>query len=290
MQHGVPLREGSSLAVLPGHPNRVTGGKQGCKRCRFGTGPVQWSFSFGHFAALRHRTLEFFVGRELGWQSCQRIKQTGQLLCVTCCVSDFRWFQSTEICTPVGGKCLCIGNEWFVLASRELGFQFLGPFLLDLLSLFRADLSQIVQPCQILFSYRGPAVNFGVHAWLGESRLVTLVVSPTPEGVQIDHNIPMELLAKIHRQRNDLRDRFGVFAVDVKDRNLQHFGDVGRIGRAAALVRFGRESDLIVDDDVECAAGSVTLQFAQVQGFLDDSFPGEGGIAMDQDRHHFLAA
>ena len=52
----------------------------------------------------------------------------------------------------------------------------------------------------------------------------------------VDHDIAFVFLPEFHRQRNNLCDRFGVFAVDVKNRDLQHFSHIGRIGGRPAVV------------------------------------------------------
>ncbi len=76
---------------------------------------------------------------------------------------------------------------------------------------------------------------------------------------------------------------FGVVAVHVENRGLNHLGDVGRIGRESALPREGGEADLVVDDHVDRAAGAVIGQFGKAQGFVDDALAAEGGVAVDQD-------
>jgi hypothetical protein len=50
---------------------------------------------------------------------------------------------------------------------------------------------------------------------------------------------------------------FGVVAVHVENRRLNHLGDVGWIGRETALPGQRGEADLVVDDDVNRAAGAV---------------------------------
>ena len=49
------------------------------------------------------------------------------------------------------------------------------------------------------------------------------------------------------------------------------------------------EPDLVVDDDVNRAAGGVAGNFAKVERFLDDSFAGKRGIAMNHKAQGLLA-
>ena len=55
---------------------------------------------------------------------------------------------------------------------------------------------------------------------------------------------------------------FRVLAVDVEDRRLDHLGDVGAVLRRAGVARGGGEADLVVDDDVDRAAGRVAGEVA----------------------------
>jgi len=75
----------------------------------------------------------------------------------------------------------------------------------------------------------------------------------------------------------------------VEDRHLEAFGDVRRVVRGAAGVRGRREADLVVDDDVDGAAGAVGGQLAHVEGLVDHALAGEGGVPVDEDREHGAA-
>jgi len=39
---------------------------------------------------------------------------------------------------------------------------------------------------------------------------------------------------------------------------------------------------LVVDHDVDSAAGGVALELGEVESFSDQTLPGEGGVAVDQ--------
>ena len=124
-----------------------------------------------------------------------------------------------------------------------------------------------------------------VQQRLRELRLVGFVVAAAAVAVHVDHDVALELAAEIHRQAHDLGHGFGIFAVDVEDRDLQHLGHVGGVGAAAAFAGAGGEADLVVDDDVQRAADGVASQLAEVERFLHDAFAGERGVAVDQQRH-----
>ena len=83
--------------------------------------------------------------------------------------------------------------------------------------------------------------------------------------------------------------RFRIVAVAVEDRRLDHLRHIGRVGRGARIARIGGEADLVVDDEMDRAAGTVTLQPRQAEAFRHHALAGEGGIAVQQQRQHRIA-
>src|SRR3546814_7710022 len=81
----------------------------------------------------------------------------------------------------------------------------------------------------------------------------------------VDHDIALELLAEVDRELAREGHRLGIVAVDVQDRRLNALGDVGRIGRRARELRAGRETDLVVDDEVDAAAGIVAADAREAE-------------------------
>ena len=72
----------------------------------------------------------------------------------------------------------------------------------------------------------------------------------------------------------------------MEDRRLHHQRDVGRIGRGARIDRRGGEADLVVDDEMDGAAGAEALGAAHRETFGDHALPRERRIAMQQQRQH----
>ena len=75
----------------------------------------------------------------------------------------------------------------------------------------------------------------------------------------------------------------------MEDRRLDRLGDVRRIGRRARELRAGGEADLVVDDEVDRAAGLVAGQAGEAEAFGDDPLAGEGGVAVQQQRQDRIA-
>ena len=128
-----------------------------------------------------------------------------------------------------------------------------------------------------------------VHQRLGERRLVALVVAVPAVADHVDDDVLAERLAELERQLGDVDDRLGILAVDVEDRHLDHLGDVGAVARRAGVAGRGGEADLVVDDDVDRAAGACSRAAATGSASRPPALAGEGRVAVDQERHAQLA-
>ena len=125
-----------------------------------------------------------------------------------------------------------------------------------------------------------------VHDRLGERRLVALVVAEAPVAEHVDDDRLVELLPVLDRDLGAEHHRFRIVAVDVEDRRLDQLGDVRRIGRGARIARIGGEADLVVDDEMERAAGAMAAQAREAEAFRDHALAGEGRVAVDEERQH----
>ena len=128
-----------------------------------------------------------------------------------------------------------------------------------------------------------------VHQRLGEGRFVALVVAEAAVAPHVDDDVAAEGLAEFDRQLAAEGDRLGIVAVDVEDRCLDCFRHVRAIGRGATELRAGGEADLVVDDEMDRAAGAVAGQAGEAEAFGDHALPRERRVAVDQDRQHGLA-
>ena len=71
--------------------------------------------------------------------------------------------------------------------------------------------------------------NRCVHHRLGDRRLVGLVMATTSVTHQIDDNVFLELISEINGKLRSKYDRFGVIAVYVENRRLNHFCNIGAV-------------------------------------------------------------
>ena len=125
-----------------------------------------------------------------------------------------------------------------------------------------------------------------VHQRLRHRRVVALVVTAAAVAHHVDDDVLVELLAELVGQLGHAHAGLGVVAVDVEDRRLDHPGDVGGVHRGARAARRRREADLVVDDDVDRAAGAVAAQLREVERLGDDALAGEGRVAVHEHGQH----
>ena len=64
---------------------------------------------------------------------------------------------------------------------------------------------------------------------------------------------------------------------------------VAGIRREAVVLRRRGEADLVVDDDVDRAAGAIAVELGEPERLGDDALAGERGVAVHEHRHHAAA-
>ncbi|MNU97258.1 hypothetical protein D3C71_873250 [compost metagenome] len=152
------------------------------------------------------------------------------------------------------------------------------------------DHARLFQLLGIHFAGGGVLADHLVHQRLGDRRLVGLVVAPTAVAHQVDDHVLGELLAELEGQLRGEHHRFRIIAVHVQHRGGDHLRHVGGIARGARIQRIGGgEADLVVDHDVHGAADGEAAGLRHLEQLHDHALAGEGGVAVDQDRHHLLA-
>ena len=104
---------------------------------------------------------------------------------------------------------------------------------------------------------------------------------------QIDHHVSIELITKINGQLRHENHRFRIIAVDVEYGRLNHFRDVGTVlGGPHILRRTGGKPDLIVENNVEGPASTISSGLRHLKRLHDHALPRKGGIAVQHDGDH----
>ena len=131
----------------------------------------------------------------------------------------------------------------------------------------------------------------GVHQGLRLHRLLGLVVPPAAVADDVYDQILAEPHAVVRRQPRREDHGLGIIAVDMQDGRLHHLGDLGAVlGGAGVVLAAGGEADLVVEDDVDRAAGLEAAGLGHLEGLHDHALAGEGGVAVDQDGGHQVPA
>jgi hypothetical protein len=150
-----------------------------------------------------------------------------------------------------------VGAE--VVGRRELFFQVRAEARVHPLALLQRHDALFGEALGIDVDHRRMRLDRLVHQRLREHRLVGLVVAVAPVAEHVDDDRLLELLPELGGDLGDMHDGFGIVAVHVEDGRLDHARHVRAIRRRARVARIGGEADLIVDDEVDRAAGAVTL-------------------------------
>ena len=154
------------------------------------------------------------------------------------------------------------------------------------LGLLHRDVATTDEGLGVQLAHRLLLLDRVVHQRLGERRVVALVVTAAAVADEADDDVLVERLAVLVGERRDADAGLRVVAVDVEDRRLDHAGDVGAVRGRARRGRARGEADLVVDDDVDRAAGAVPAQLRQVERLGHDALAGERGVTVHEDRQH----
>ena len=128
-----------------------------------------------------------------------------------------------------------------------------------------------------------------ISGWVkaGSSRFV---VTESAIADHVEHDVLVEQLAEFGGDARGMDHGFGIVAIHMEDRRLHHQRHIGAIGRGARIDRRGGEADLVVDDEMDGAAGAEALGARRGEAFRHHALAGEGRIAMNQQRQHRGAA
>src|SRR5690606_2956711 len=96
------------------------------------------------------------------------------------------------------------------------------------------DAAELQKVIEVTFTNCLSTADGLVKKRLGEGRLVRLVVAESSIAVHVDEDVALELGTEIEGDPHAQGNRIRILAVHVKDRGLQHLGDIRGIGAGAA--------------------------------------------------------
>ena len=132
-------------------------------------------------------------------------------------------------------------------------------------------------------------VNDLIHPGLRHHGFILLIVAKATETNHVNHDILMKPHAEIKCQFSHQDHGFRIIPVHMKNRRLNHLGDIGTIECRTAIARIrSRESDLIIDDDMDSSACTIATRLRQIKCFHDHTLSGESRITMDQHGQYLI--
>ena len=284
-QHGMTVGEGTPAAVLARQAHRRALDQQRAESQRLGKRPVDAFAAVDHLLAGVQLPGNLAVQVEVVRHVAQLAADPAQLPLVDGGIAADIFAARRLHAGPGAFQPVCLVG--FVAAGRlEIFFQPLLELADDALGFPVGQDALVDQLPAVDFAHRLVARDRAVHQRLGEGRLVALVMAVAPVAEHVDHDIGLEGVAELHGDAGDMDDRFRIVAVHMEDRRLHDLGELGAVGAGAAVHRIGGEADLVVDDEMNRAAGAVAVEVGEVEGLRHHSLAGEGGVAMQQQAHH----
>ena len=282
MQHEVALRERAALGVLAGQADRRALGQQRRVGERLGLRPVDPAVGADRGPPALELLDQLRVDREALGDPQQLLVERLQALGRDRGLDVGRG-RAVEL-VAAGGLLLAGARELLLellVAAREV-VPDLGR---DLVGLLLGERAVGHQRRRVELADRLLGLDLGRHLRLRVGRLVGLVVAVAAVADQVDQDVVAELLAEREREPHGRDARRDVVGVDVEDRDVEALREVRGPARGARVVRVGREADLVVRDQVQRAADRVAVERLQVERLRHHALAGEGGVAVQDDRH-----
>ena len=286
-QHGMALREGSSLHVLARQAHWKSIQQQGAERQMFRHCPIKPLAFLDHLAALIEHALHGLVDLEGLWHAGELQADFPQLCHRHTGFSPARILVILSRLETGPASVQPIGLVGLVaFCHREIIVQRLAILRLHRVQLFRGNDAFLDQPFAIEHHRRWMAGDPLVHQGLGEGRLIGFVVTEAAIAEHVDDHRLLELLPEFDRNLRRIDNRFGIIAIAMEDRRLDHLRHVRWIGRGTRPKRAGGKSDLVIDDEVDRSAGAVSAQPRQPETLGHDTLSGKSRIAVNEQRQN----
>src|SRR5271166_3018367 len=276
----MPLGEGPAAAVLSGQAHQLAFGHQGAQRKQLAEGPVDLAF-VGHIPAPFQHRLHARVRGESLRQRHERVADAGQQRLVHRGVQPRR-----EHLVFLDRQARLRAVLLQVADLVEHPLQLALVVAQRVLGLLQRDVAAADQRFGVALAGPALGVDDVVHVGVRHRRVVALVVPAPAVAQHVDDDVLVEPLTEVDGQLGHPYARLRVVAVDVEDRGSDHLGDVRAVLAGPGELRRRGEADLVVDDDVDGAADAVAGQVRHVQRLGDHTLAGEGGVAVQHQRHH----
>lgn len=173
--------------------------------------------------------------------------------------------------------------ELLVLALQVTLRETILQFCQHIILLFLRDNPLCNETISIFQEYRLDGIDFPVHEWLGEHRLVQFIMAMLAVANDINDDVPLESLPELHGQLDALVHLLRTVGIHVQNGSTDSLGHFGAVQTSPCFPGGGGETDLVVGDDMDCSFCLITHQVLHLESLVDHSLPGEGCVSVDHD-------
>ena len=287
VQHRMSMEEGASAAILAGQPHRIALLNQAGIGEIFGAAPIEREVARHHALARphdgQHARMEIPVRRIRGDRFSERF-QAGHV------------DRGLDGLGPIRAHVLAPVDRVLIADEAECGTR-LRPALVQPIAVLihhrrRFSGGQYAlrrEFFRINLTHRGFLANRLVHQGLGRGRLVGFVMTVPAVAHQIDDDVFVELHPVFEGEAHDKAHRLRIIRIDVENRRFHHLRHIGTIQRRTRVARIaGGEAHLVVDDDVDGAAGAEAARLRQLQRLHDDALTRKRRVPVNLHRQHLV--
>ena len=276
----VAVGEGSPARVLAADADRRAFEDERAERERLGGAPVERQRALGHLRPAGELLDHLGVEAEARGHRRQRAADRGERL-----AGDARLHLDDSEHALRASRGDFAARTARGLLGRGQRRLVLGELArLELLHFLFGHDAFTDEPPRVERADPGVGLDRLVHQGLGVGRLVAFVVPVAAESDQVDDDVLVELLPVVESDLEHAVRGLRIVGVDVKDRDLVDLGHVGRVHGGAPLRRRRRESDLVVDDDVDRPARPVARQLGEIEDLGHHPLPGERRVPVEEHR------
>mmetsp|Transcript_58047 Transcript_58047/g.66891 ORF Transcript_58047/g.66891 Transcript_58047/m.66891 type:complete len:302 (-) Transcript_58047:713-1618(-) len=129
-----------------------------------------------------------------------------------------------------------------------------------------------------------------IHQRLGHACIVVLVVSVAAVAHKVDDNRLLELGAEVGCKLKHTNHILGTVTVHVEHRALERAAKIGAVCGASGAFGVRRETNLIVDDNVNRTTSVIVVDLRDTHRLIDDTLAREGSITVQLNGQHLLLA
>ena len=284
---GVTMREGSSLDILSTDSDVVSLVNESGKSKGLGSTPVDSLTGIDRLLTINENLSDLRV--EVAFR-----RKSGDL------VSNFT--KSCKINSSVLQLSILLGVLDFLPLGVNPVLSIKLKILTLLISLVKSGLSLLINIRESLLgdsfvdellsihvSHWVHVLDDGVHEWLGVGWLIKFVVTHLTVADEVDDNITAKLLSVLSSDAECVGNIVHLVSVNVENRGADCSCNFRTVSARSCAVGSRRETNLVVNDDVNGATDSVVLQLLHLEALVDDTLSGDGGITVDHDGDDLLA-